>query len=179
MSKVKWTPAQLDAINARDGSVLVSAAAGSGKTAVLVRRIIELITDSENPVSIDRMLIVTFTRLASAEMRTRIDQAINDLLREDPYNKHLLNQRRLLYSARISTIDSFCIDFVRQYFFELGVRNDFRIADKDGEKYITFDLTVPFSEEQNRQQIECDIAEIFAKKYPELPLVINIEHSYI
>ena len=129
MSSVNWTPAQLDAINARDGSVLVSAAAGSGKTAVLVRRIIESVTDSENPVSLDRMLIVTFTRLASSEMRSRIEKALNDLLRDDPYNKYLLNQRRLLYSARISTIDSFCIDFVRQYFYELGIRSDFRIAD--------------------------------------------------
>ena len=137
MSNVNWTSAQLDAINARDGSVLVSAAAGSGKTAVLVRRIIESITDPVNPVSIDRMLIVTFTRLASSEMRSRIESAINELLRADPYNKYLLNQRRLLYSARISTIDSFCIDFVRQYFFELGVRGDFRVADKAETEILT------------------------------------------
>ena len=80
MPDVKWTKAQKDAINSRGGSVLVSAAAGSGKTAVLVQRIIDSITDSENSVSIDRMLIVTFTRAASAEMRSRIETALNNLL---------------------------------------------------------------------------------------------------
>ncbi|MCH5304778.1 MAG: UvrD-helicase domain-containing protein, partial [Ruminococcus sp.] len=130
MPDMKWTNAQQNAINARDGSVLVSAAAGSGKTAVLVQRIIDSITDVENPVSIDRMLIVTFTRAASAEMRSRIESALNELLRSDPYNKYLLNQKQLLYSAKISTIDSFCSDFIRQYFYRLNIQSDFRIADE-------------------------------------------------
>lgn len=132
MPDVKWTEAQKDAINSRNGSVLVSAAAGSGKTAVLVQRIIDSVTDSENPVSIDRMLIVTFTRAASAEMRSRIENALNNLLLKDPYNKHLLRQKQLLYNAKISTIDGFCTEFVRQYFYKLGIQSDFRIAD-DGE----------------------------------------------
>lgn len=132
MPDVKWTDAQKDAINARAGSVLVSAAAGSGKTAVLVQRIIDSITDKENPVSIDRMLIVTFTRAASAEMRSRIEAALNKLLLDDPYNKYLLRQKQLLYSAMISTIDGFCTEFVRRYFYKLGIQSDFRIAD-DGE----------------------------------------------
>lgn len=132
MPDIKWTDAQKNAINARSGSVLVSAAAGSGKTAVLVQRIIDSITDKENPVSIDRMLIVTFTRAASAEMRSRIEKALNTLLLKDPYNKYLLNQKQLLYSAKISTIDGFCSDYVRQYFYKLGIQSDFRIAD-DGE----------------------------------------------
>ena len=130
MPDVKWTQAQKNAIESRKGSVLVSAAAGSGKTAVLVQRIIDSITDEENPVSIDRMLIVTFTRAASSEMRVRIEEALNKLLKDDPYNSYLLRQKQLLYSAKISTIDGFCTDFVRQYFYKLKIQSDFRIADE-------------------------------------------------
>ncbi len=130
MAELKWTKSQQHAINARDGSVLVSAAAGSGKTAVLVQRIIEAVTDPVNPVPIDRMLIVTFTRAASAEMRIRIENALNNLLKDDPYNNYLLNQKQLLYSAQISTIDGFCAEFIRRYFYKLDIQSDFRIADE-------------------------------------------------
>lgn len=130
MSSVKWTENQQNAITARSGSVLVSAAAGSGKTAVLVQRVIDTITNKENPISIDRMLIVTFTRAASQEMRNRIDEALNKLLKEDPYNKYLIRQKQLLYNAKISTIDGFCTEFVRQYFYKLNIQKDFRIADE-------------------------------------------------
>lgn len=126
----QWTEQQKNAIYATDGSVLVSAAAGSGKTAVLVERVINLITRSENPIDVDRMLIVTFTRAAAAEMRERISKAINKLLEDDPYNPNLLKQKQLLYTASISTIDSFCSDVVREYFHALGVSRDFRIADE-------------------------------------------------
>lgn len=126
----QWTTQQKNAIFATDGSVLVSAAAGSGKTAVLVERVINLITRSENPIDVDRMLIVTFTRAAAAEMRERISKAINKLLENDPYNPNLLKQKQLLYTASISTIDSFCSDIVREYFHSLGVSRDFRIADE-------------------------------------------------
>lgn len=125
-----WTPQQKNAIYATDGSVLVSAAAGSGKTAVLVERVIQLITREKNPLDVDRLLIVTFTRAAAAEMRERIQAAVNKLLENDPYNAHLLAQRQLLYSANISTIDSFCGDIVREYFHTLDVARDFRIADE-------------------------------------------------
>mgnify|MGYP000791327341 FL=1 len=125
-----WTPQQKNAIYATDGSVLVSAAAGSGKTAVLVERVIKLITREKNPLDVDRLLIVTFTRAAAAEMRERIQAAVNNLLEDDPYNAHLLAQRQLLYSANISTIDSFCGDIVREYFHTLDVARDFRIADE-------------------------------------------------
>lgn len=130
MSSVKWTDSQRDAISARGGSVLVSAAAGSGKTAVLVQRVIDTITDKTNPTSIDRMLIVTFTRAAREEMLTRVEKAINNLLKDDPRNQYLLHQKQLLYSAKITTIDGFCTDFVRQYFYKLDIQQDFRIADE-------------------------------------------------
>lgn len=126
----EWTPQQLNAIYATDGSVLVSAAAGSGKTAVLVERVINLFTRSENPIDVDKLLIVTFTRAAAAEMRQRISLALNSLLENDPYNPNLLKQKQLLYTASISTIDSFCSEIVREYFHALGVSRDFRIADE-------------------------------------------------
>ncbi|MBQ7294620.1 MAG: helicase-exonuclease AddAB subunit AddA [Clostridia bacterium] len=126
----KWTPQQNDAINALDGSVLVSAAAGSGKTAVLTQRVIGRLTDSENPVGADRLLIVTFTRAAASEMRERISGALTSLIRKDPTNKNLINQQMLLPSAKICTIDSFCLDLVKENFQHLSVSPDFKIGDE-------------------------------------------------
>lgn len=124
-----WTKQQSNAINATNGSVLVSAAAGSGKTAVLVERVIKLITRQQNPVDVDRLLIVTFTRAAAAEMQQRISEALAFLLKDDPYNPVLLKQKQLLYNSNISTIDSFCSNIVREYFHTLDISPDFRIAD--------------------------------------------------
>ena len=126
----EWTEQQLNAINARGGSVLVSAAAGSGKTAVLVERVIRLITDADHPIDADRLLVVAFPRDAAAEMKQRIAKSLSDLLRDDPFNAQLLRQSKLLYSASICTIDSFCGDLVRDYFHILGVSADYRIADQ-------------------------------------------------
>ena len=125
----EWTEQQLNAITAGGGSVLVSAAAGSGKTAVLVERVIRMITAKENPVDADRLLVVTFTRDAAAEMKQRISQTLDTLLKDDPFNPQLLRQKKLLHSASICTIDSFCGDLVREYFHTLGVTADYRIAD--------------------------------------------------
>lgn len=132
MSAEKWTESQKDAITARGGTLLVSAAAGSGKTAVLVQRVIERITDRENPVDADRLLVVTFTKAAAAEMRGRIESAVSELLERDPFNVRLQRQQILLSRAHISTIDSFCSDLVKEDFYLLGVSPDFRILD-DGE----------------------------------------------
>lgn len=123
----QWTRQQENAISSTGGSVLVSAAAGSGKTAVLVERVIRLITGTENHTDIDRLLVVTFTKDAAAEMRSRISDALSMLLEDDPYNPNLLRQKQLLYQARISTIHSFCGDLVREYFHTLGISPDFRI----------------------------------------------------
>lgn len=128
--KRSWTEQQLDAISARDGSVLVSAAAGSGKTAVLVERVIERLTDSENPTSADRLLIVTFTRAAAGEMRQRISAAIDRLLQENPNDNNLITQKMLLPSAKICTIDSFCSSLVRENFQLLDISPDFKNADE-------------------------------------------------
>ena len=130
----EWTPQQKNAIESTGGTVLVSAAAGSGKTAVLVERVIRMITSPENPVDADRLLVVTFTRDAAAEVKQRIARAINDLLETDPYNPQLLRQSKLLHTASISTIDSFCGDLVKEYFHTLGVSSDYRIAEESENK---------------------------------------------
>lgn len=130
MADVKWTKNQLDAINARSGAVLVSAAAGSGKTAVLVERVINMITDPENPVDADRFLVVTYTKAAAGEMKERIGRRIAELLEADPYNANLHRQQLLLERAAISTIDSFCSSLVREYFYTLDIPADFRIGDE-------------------------------------------------
>ncbi|MBQ2475479.1 MAG: UvrD-helicase domain-containing protein, partial [Ruminococcus sp.] len=126
----EWTEQQRHAITAQGGSILVSAAAGSGKTAVLVERVIRMITAADHPVDADRLLVVTFTRDAAAEMKQRIAQALADLLRDDPFDPQLLRQSKLLYTATICTIDSFCGDLVKEYFHTLGVSADYRIADQ-------------------------------------------------
>jgi len=128
----KPTEEQAKIINARNTSLLVSAAAGSGKTAVLVERIVSLICDRENPVDIDRILVVTFTQAAAAEMKERVLKRIGEILEDDPENEHLLRQQTLVHRALITTIDSFCLDVIRNHFQDIGIEPDFRVVD-DGE----------------------------------------------
>ncbi len=125
-----WTKQQSDAINSRRGSIIVSAAAGSGKTAVLVERVIKRITDEENPTSADRLLIVTFTKAAANEMLERITAAVEELLRERPDDTNLIRQQMLLPAAKICTIDSFCAGLVRENFELLSISPDSKPADE-------------------------------------------------
>ncbi len=125
----EWTREQQNAIDSRKGTVLVSAAAGSGKTAVLVERVIRRLTDKSNPCSADRLLIVTFTRAATQQMRERISQAINGELNKNPSDEHLRRQLAMLPFAKISTIDSFCNDIVKENFHELDVAPDYRMLE--------------------------------------------------
>lgn len=129
------TPEQQSAIDTK-GNVLVSAAAGSGKTAVLVERVVKLLSDRENPLSADRLLIVTFTNAAAAEMRTRIEKRLDAECRANPSDIGLLKQRKLLSSAKICTIDSFCIDLVRENFERAGVSPDFKISEQNSLKSV-------------------------------------------
>ena len=129
-SKFKLTPAQQKAIDLRDHTMLVSAAAGSGKTAVLTKRIIKLITDSDNPTDVSELLVVTFTKAAATELKERISAAIYDALKADPTNKHLSNQLLKLGKAKICTIHSFCADLVKSNFQVLGLSANLRIADE-------------------------------------------------
>ena len=107
-----WTPAQLSAIEMRDKTLLVSAAAGSGKTATLTERIIRSLTDDNNPADISRMLIATFTRASAADLREKISAALSKKLAENPTNRNLADQLVALGSAHISTIDSFYLDIL-------------------------------------------------------------------
>lgn len=127
---MKWTQRQQEVIDARGCNLLVSAAAGSGKTAVLVERIIGLICDEENPVDIDRLLVMTFTNAAAAQMRERIAQAIDRKLEEEPGREHLQVQAALVHRAQITTIDSFCLSLIRDHFNLLDLDPAFRIGDE-------------------------------------------------
>ncbi len=125
----EWTKQQQHAIYANGGNILVSAAAGSGKTAVLVERVIQKIT-GKNPVDIDKLLVVTFTNLAAGEMKSRIYKALSKKLEDEPGNINLVRQQTLLAGAKICTIDSFCINFVRENSHLLGIRSDFSILNE-------------------------------------------------
>ena len=129
MGKPNWTTGQQNAIVSRGGSVLVSAAAGSGKTTVLVERVIGRIIDPENPVDIDRMLIVTYTNAAAAEMRGRLSKRLGERIAENPEDARLQRQQMLLPTAHISTIHGFCGAFLREHFDKAGISPRFRIAE--------------------------------------------------
>ena len=115
--KPQWTADQQKVIDLRDSNILVSAAAGSGKTAVLVERIIGRITDRQTPVDIDRLLVVTFTKAAAAEMRGRIGEALQQKLEQTPDDDNLQRQIGLLHNAQITTIDSFCQHLTKNSLF--------------------------------------------------------------
>ncbi len=127
---VMWTTEQQKVIDSRDCNILVSAAAGSGKTAVLVERIISMVTDPVHPVDIDRLLIVTFTRRLRGKMRERIRLAIEKKLAEDEDNEHLQRQSTLLHHAQITTIDSFCSYVVKNYFHLIDLDPSYRMAEE-------------------------------------------------
>lgn len=126
----QWTDDQWKAIVSSGKDILVAAAAGSGKTAVLVERIIQKIVSKENPVDVDRLLIVTFTNASAAEMRNRIGEALEKALKENPASLHLRRQLTLLNKANISTLHSFCLNVVRKYYYKIDLDPGFRIADE-------------------------------------------------
>ena len=135
-----WTKEQQAVIDSRGGDLLVSAAAGSGKTAVLVERILTMIGEKENPMDIDKMLIVTFTKAAAAEMRERIGMAIERQLQEEPENEHLRKQSAYLQKAQISTIHSFCLQLIKDHFNVLGIDPEFRMLDEGEGKLLKTDV---------------------------------------
>ncbi len=126
---MKWTDEQQQIIDSRHSNLLVAAAAGSGKTAVLVERIIQMVTDTNNPIDIDKLLVVTYTNAAAAQMREKIGKALEEKLREDSYNDHVAKQMALIHRANIITIDSFCLKIVRENFNSLGIDPTSRVAD--------------------------------------------------
>lgn len=145
---IKYTPQQQQVIDVHGHNILVSAAAGSGKTAVLVERIVQMISDETKPVDIDRLLVVTFTNAAAAEMRERISAAIAARLQSEPENEHLQKQATLIHNAQITTIDSFCMFVIRNNFNDIGLDPGFRVADEGELKLLKQDVLEAMLEER-------------------------------
>ena len=158
MSSVKWTEDQEKAINTRNTELLLSAAAGSGKTAVLVERIVSLITDKDNPVSPDELVVLTFSRAAAAEMKQRL---IKRMIQEEKHEKSvfLRNQRRLLNHAQISTVHVFCKNIISENFFSLDISPDFRVADEK-ESGVIFEESLTKAIEENYENGDKDFFEL-------------------
>jgi len=144
---ISFTPDQQKVISLHQRNILVSAAAGSGKTAVLVERIIRMVCDETNPVDIDRLLIVTFTNAAAAEMRERISQGIARQQQLFPHSEHIERQAALIHNALITTIDSFCLYLIRNHFHEIGLDPAFRVADEGEIKLLKQDVLGELLEE--------------------------------
>lgn len=144
---VKWTSEQQKVIDLRNRNILVSAAAGSGKTAVLVERIIRRLTEDDTPTDVDRLLIVTFTEAAAAEMKERISAAIEKKLEERPGDIRLERQATLIHSAQITTIHSFCLAVIRDHFHVIGIDPGFRIAEEGELKLLKQDVLEELLEE--------------------------------
>ena len=158
---MKFTPEQQRVIELHNSNILVSAAARSGKTAVLVERIIRMICDGEHPADIDRLLIVTFTNAAAAEMRERIAAGITARLEADPGNEHIQKQSALLHNAQITTIDSFSLFLIRNHFNEIGLDPDFRVADEGEIKLLQQEVLAQLLEDAYAGQFVPEAPEQF------------------
>lgn len=168
---VKWTKEQQDAIDARGSNLLVAAAAGSGKTAVLVERIIQIITKDQ--IDIDKLLIVTFTNAAAGEMRERIGAAIlQELEKKNENEAHLRRQMNLLNRASISTLHSFCIDVVRRYFHLIDMDPNFRIGDGTETSIMKMEVLEELFEEEYGKEDEgfLGLVERFGGSKEDIPL---------
>jgi len=148
---VTWTKEQRQVIDLRDRNILVSAAAGSGKTAVLVERIISMLTRDAAPVDVDHLLIVTFTEAAAAEMKERIRAAIEKKLEECPDNEHLKQQATLIHNARITTIHSFCLSVVKDHFHAIDIDPGFRTGEEGELKLLRQEVLSEVLEEKYRE----------------------------
>ena len=145
---VQWTEEQREVIDVRGKNILVSAAAGSGKTAVLVERIIERLTKEEPPLDVDRLLVVTYTEAAAAEMKERIRDAIEKALEEHPDDVHLQRQATLVHHAQVTTIHSFCLSVIRENFHTIGLDPGFRIAEEGEMKLLKQDVAAELLEQK-------------------------------
>ena len=130
MAAEKLTLQQAQAVNTRGGNLLVSAAAGSGKTKVLVDRLLKYLNDPVNPANLDDFLIITYTKAAAAELRGKIAAKLSQEIADNPESKHLQRQTQKLYLTKISTVHAFCADILREYAYRLDIPADFRVADE-------------------------------------------------
>lgn len=156
-----WTDEQWKAIWATGHDILVSAAAGSGKTAVLVNRMIEKVIAKENPIDVDELLVVTFTNASAAEMRHRLADALEKEIAKDPHNAHLRKQLSLVNKAQISTLHSFCLSIVRQYAYLLDIDPGFRIASEGEISLLRDDVLKDVLEEAYSAEDENEVNRIY------------------
>ncbi len=154
MSQPNWTKEQKQAIDLRRGTLLLAAAAGSGKTAVLVQRVIDILTDPSDPVDPRQLLVVTFTNAAAAQMNQRISQRFQELLSADPANAYLRKQMAALSAAQISTVHSYCISLIRSNFQLLGIQPDIRLGDEGDMQLLMADLLEDCIEDCYRHDAE-------------------------
>lgn len=175
-----WTQEQKRVIEARDCSLLVSAAAGSGKTAVLVERILSLITDKRAPLDIDRLLVVTFTNAAASEMRERIGQRIEEYMELSPEDEHLQRQSALVHTAPITTIDSFCMRVLREHFDETELDPSFRVGDEGEQRLLKSETAEALLEDYYREGSEefFDFVESYSTGKSDTGLEEIIEKLY-
>ena len=178
MSEPRWTPAQRAAIDDRGGALLVSAAAGSGKTAVLTERAVRLITDPEHPVDADRLLIVTFTNAAAAELRARIGQALLRRCQQEPGSTALRRQRMLLQRAPICTMDAFCLDLLHKHFQALDIPPDFAPADPGSVELLRTAALAETLEHAYADPDFCAFADLYGKGRTDKPAGDTILQVY-
>lgn len=181
MSEVKWTKEQRQVIDSRNTNLLVSAAAGSGKTAVLIERIIELVLDEKNPIDINKLLVVTFTKLAASEMRERVSKAIEKKLEENPENEHLQKQLLLLSGADITTIDSFCKDVLISYAHLVNLDSNIKVIDPSENEVLAKEVMEELFEElyENNDESFLRLVNWYAKKNTDeglLQLLLNVNN---
>ncbi|MEG1449076.1 MAG: UvrD-helicase domain-containing protein, partial [Oscillospiraceae bacterium] len=175
-----WSKEQSQAINDSGGTLLVSAAAGSGKTAVLVERIIERITNPKSDTPADRILVVTFSNAAANEMKERITKSLSQRLKKDPHNSFIRTQQMLLERASVSTIHSFCLDLIRKNFNLLDISPSFKIGDEKDIQILTIETIKEILEDYyskgDREFLQC--AELIMTGKDDKKLVDTIETLY-
>ncbi|TLS37877.1 helicase-exonuclease AddAB subunit AddA [Pseudalkalibacillus caeni] len=176
-----WTDEQWEAIASRNQDILVAAAAGSGKTAVLVERIIRRITDESDPAEVDRLLIVTFTNAAAAEMRKRIGDALEKQLKEQPSSVYLRRQLSLINRASISTLHSFCMEVLRRYYYKVDLDPGFRVADDTEASLLREEALEELFEENYSQEDNekfFDLVDRYSTDRSDVDLQLLVEKLY-
>ena len=138
------TPQQKMAVENRGGKLLVSAAAGSGKTKVLVDRLLSYLSDPVDPANLDEFLIITYTKAAASELRGKISERLTKYIAEHPDNKHMQQQIQRLHLAKISTVHGFCADILREYAYRLDITSDFRIAEENESQEMMYEVLQVF-----------------------------------
>ena len=180
---MKWTNDQQNVIDSKNQSLLVTAAAGSGKTAVLVQRIISRLLDDKNPWDIDDLLVVTFTKAAAKEMKERVYKALNEKLSENPANHRIRSMRDRVFSADIRTIDSFCKNVVSEYFSQIDMDPDFRFMDSGETELLKQDVLDEMLREEYQNAGEdsafLTLSDIFSSKGKDTALAEIILGLYV